>query len=565
MSDLLEEFAQGIASGLVDSSLLTCSRWAEHRIWTPPPFRGPMKFDRHPWQKEILDCDCDIVSVQKSAQMGLSVAGLVKALFYLDQKKTDVLYILPTATLASDFAKARLDQITGLSPDLKDMFPGASNVGLKTTGDKANMFIRGSIAESGLVSVPVGVAIVDEFDRCSPKAMSLVLERLSGHDKKHFFGLSTPTLPNFGINKQYQLGTMEQFRFPCPCCGKKIELLWPDKEKGIEGCIEICGEHSTDEDCHRSYFKCPECGGKLPHENKSEWLAKAYWEATQRAHGHRSFLINQMYSGTITPGELVVAYFKGQSDDAAQVEFVNQKLGEPHLLEGARVTDPIIDSCLSDHRTEDARPDVADRMITVGIDVGTFLDIVVAEYLYDREPGYEPHLNSVCKVLWTGRLPGSDFGILDRLLSEWQVQYACIDSQPETVNAKAFCRRFPGHASVVQYRRGTTGHEIKEAKDDDRVSVLTVDRTSFLDMSLGRFHKQRIQLPQNISGVFREHVQNLVRTYELDDIGKPKAAYVSLGADHQCHALALTEVAHMKNYSKTTGRTIKPGEGLSNF
>jgi len=553
-----DEFCKEISRGLIDLSLTKCSRWAEHRVWMPPPYAGKFSFERFPWQRDILNCREPIVTVQKAAQMGFSVVGLIKALYKVDTEKIDVLYILPTAALAGDFAKARLDQMVAFSPELRNMFIGSNNVGLKTTAEHAHIFIRGSIAESGLVSVPVGVAIVDEYDRCNPKSMSLVTERLAAHEQKHFFGLSTPTLPNFGINKQYLLGTMEKFRFPCPSCDKTIELIWPD-------CIEICGGHSTDPDCHKSYFKCSECCNKLHHKAKSEWLSKAKWEATQKAYGHRSFHLNQMYGPAITPGELVVAYFKGQADDAAQVEFVNQKLGEPHLLEGARITDIIIDSCLGEHRTDDARPRDSSRMIVMGIDVGTFLDIVVAEYLYDQDPGYEPHLNSVCKVLWAGRLPGNDFEVLDRLMREWQVHHAAIDFQPETVLAKAFCRRFYGHASVVQYRRGTSGHEIKEAFDDERVSILTIDRTAFLDMSLGRFHKQRTILPNNISGVFREHLQNLVRTYEMDEYGKPKAVYVSLSADHQAHALTLTEVAHMMAYSCQTGRNIKAGEKTHEF
>lgn len=561
----MAEFGKSITDGLVSRTLTTCARWAEHRIHTPPPYAGPLSFRKFPWQVEILNAMEPYVTVQKAAQMGFSVAGLIKSLYMVDERKTDVLYVLPTQNLASDFAKARLDQMVTLSPALRGMFIGSNNVGLKTTAAHSHIFIRGSVAESGLVSVPVGCAIVDEYDRCNPKAMSLVLERLAAHESKHFFGLSTPTLPNFGINKQYLLGTQERYRFPCPSCGRKIELLWPDEKKGIKGNIEICGTHSTDSDCHKSFFRCDLCDAPLPHESKAEWLARAYWEATNPAHGHRSFHLNQMYGPAITPGELVVAYFKGQADEAYQVEFVNQKLGEPHLLEGARVTDQIIDACLRNHRLEDARPITANRQIVMGVDVGTFLDIIVAEYLYTADPGYEPHLNSICKVLWMGRLPGDDFNVIDRLMAEWQIQYCCIDFQPETVLAKAFARRFHGHASVVQYRKGTTGHEIKEAFDDERVSILTVDRTSFLDMSLGRLHKQRTLLPANTSGVFREHVQNLVRTYELDEFGKPKAVYVSLGADHQAHALNLTEVAHMMAYSRQTGRNIAAGENVRDF
>lgn len=565
MDDLLADFAQQFSEKLTNRTLTSCSRWAEHRIHTPPPYAGPLSFSKFPWQRGILDADSSFVSIQKAAQLGLSVAGLIKTLFMVDQEHTDVLYVLPTQNLASDFAKARLDQIVAMSPHLRGMFIGTNNVGLKTTAGHSHIFIRGSIAESGLVSVPVGTAVIDEFDRCNPRSMALVLERMAAHIKKHLFDLSTPTLPNFGINKQYLLGTQERFRFKCPHCNHTIELLWPDERKGIKGNIEICGTHSTDPDCHKSRLICNACNGYLPHEHKAKWLENAFWEATAKAHDHRSFQINQMYGCAMTPGELVVAYFKGQSDDAAQVEFVNQKLGEPHLLEGARVTESIIEQCLRDHRLEDPRPNDASRQIVMGVDVGTFLDIVVAEYLYDRDPGYEPHLNSICKVLWSARLPGSDFEVLDRLMHEWQVQYCCLDFQPETILAKAFARRFHGYASVVQYRKGTTGHEIKEALDDERVSILTIDRTAFFDMALGRLHKQRTLLPVNIGGVFKEHIQNLVRTYEINDIGKPKAVYVSLGADHQAHALTLTEVAHMRSYSRQTGRAISSHESTRDF
>ena len=217
---LLDNFAKDLASGLIDNSLTKCSRWSEHRIWTPPPYPGPLSFEKFPWQREILNARDPMVSVQKAAQMGLSVAGMIKTLYMVSWDKVDVLYVLPTAKLAGKFAKARLDAMVAMSPELRGMFIGSNNVGLKTTVDHAHIYIEGSVSESGLVSSPVGVVVVDEFDRCNKDTMALVMERLAAHEDKHFFGLSTPTLPHFGINKQYLLGTQERFRFPCPRCGK---------------------------------------------------------------------------------------------------------------------------------------------------------------------------------------------------------------------------------------------------------------------------------------------------------------------------------------------------------
>lgn len=558
----LEDFAAIIAKTMVDNSLTSCSRWAENRIFMPKPHDGPLRFAKFPWQPTILNSNEPTISVMKAAQMGFSVTGLIKALYKVDQEREDVLYVLPTRDLASDFASARLDAMVALSPPLVDLFTKKNNVGLKTTRHHSHIFIRGSIAESGLVSVPVGTAIVDEFDRCNPDAMSLVKERLSAHDKKQFFGLSTPTMPEFGINEQYLLGTQEHFFFKCPFCSRWTELLWPD-------CVEIHGDCATSADVHDSFYFCKECKHRLEHEHKADWLKGARWEATHKAYGHRSFWINQMYGPEMTPGEMVIAYFEAQGDEKANVQWHNQKMGLPYLMEGAKVTEGIINECLGPYRMDSCDyPQDSSRMITMGVDVGQFLDIVIRESIYTEDPGNEPHLHSICKVLWQGRLAGGDFPGLDMLMEQWQVLHCCVDFQPETELAKQFARRMgTKNVSLVQYREGVTGDEIKKLEDETGVVTLTVDWVNMMDRSLGRMHKgkSKMLLPQDIGGIFREHVQAPSRTYILDKYGRPKAIYLNKKPDHQAHALLLSEVAHMRAYSRSTGRPIRAGENFCHF
>jgi hypothetical protein len=562
---MFAEFAKLIAQTMIDNSLDSCARWAQNKICMPKPHEGPIDWAKFPWQPTILNCDEAMVSVMKAAQMGFSVTGLIKALYKVDQEREDVLYVLPTRDLASDFASARLDALVALSPALKGLFPNKNNVGLKTTKHHSHIFIRGSIAESGLVSVPVGTAIVDEFDRCNPDAMALVKERLAAHDKKQFFGLSTPTTPEFGINEEFLKGTQEHFFFKCPSCGHQIELLWPE-------CVEIHGDCSTDPAVHDSFYHCPRphCRKRLEHHLKYEWLKLARWEATAKAFGHRSFWINQMYGPAITPGELVIAYFEGQDDEKANIQWHNQKLGVPYLMKGGKVTDAIINDCIGTHRMDDpnARPQDSSRMITMGVDTGTFLDVNIRESIYTSDPGNEPHLHSIAKVLWQGRLAGHDFHGLDALMAEWQVLHCCIDFQPETELAKAFARRMGTKVvSLVQYREGVTGDEIKVAEDEDGVKILTVDWVNMMDRSLGRLHKgkEKCLLPQDISGLFKEHVMAPSRTYILDKYNRPKATYQANKPDHQAHAFLLSEVAHLRAYSRSTGRPIRAGENLYHF
>lgn len=514
----------------------------------PKPVEGPLRFDKFPWQPTILDCQEEMVSIRKGAQIGFSVAGMIKALHRVDAVREDVLYILPTDKNASQFAQARLDSIVNLSPELKNLFIGANSVGLKKTSHHTHIYIKGSMSEANLVSVPVGCVVIDEYDRCNVKALGLALKRMSGHDQRHLFALSTPTLPEYGIDALYQQGTKEEFTFRCPSCSKYIALRWPES-------FEVCGDGATDPDVAKSRLKCYECQATLPHETKADWLKSPKWQPSQKSPGHRSFSISQLYSFTEKPQQIAIDYHRGLGNEIVMIEFMNQTIGAPYIMAGGKVTDTEINRNIGTHRKTDDPPQ--GKMITMGIDVGTMLDIAVVQYDYDEDPWLEPHLRSRAKLLWEGRIPSEGgWSQLDQMMSEWQVQGACIDFQPETNLARAFCRRFHGFAEMVQYRKGTEQEEIKE-KEDDRVPILTVNRTAFLDYSVGRLHSDRITLPADLSHTWREHILAINRTYVLDEYGKPKAAYLSDKADHSCHSLALAEVAHIRAYERSFGRTAK--------
>ena len=329
------------------------------------------------------------------------------------------------------------------------------------------------------------------------------------------------------------------------------EFFWPD-------CMEIIGETVQDPRCRESFLKCADCGGRIEHEEKLEFLQKAYWEpsAVECDSDSRSFYINQLYSYTVRPSEIVVAYFRGLGDEAAATEFYNSKLGLPYIGEGAQVTDEKIDPCLRSHTKNDPRPKVGgERLITMGVDQGKFNYITVMEFFID-EMGRDLNVASNGKLLWEGKLLGSEFDRLDILMRDWQVLQCVIDADPEINEARRFARRFPGYVTLCRYRRGVAGKEISLAEDELGATIATVDRTNWIDATLSRFHNKRILLPADLSREFREHIKNVVRTYEKDDTGNPRAKYVETGADHFTHALTYAEIALPLAASYVTNRNI---------
>lgn len=547
----LDDFKVTLVDGLKGNSLTSCSRWSARRRIMGGDFPGPYTWKYHPWTREMHDSPAGFNYAMKGAQLGVTEVVINRSFYIIDRLKRDVLYVLPTTVTATDFSKARFGGALALSPYLKSLFTDTNAVGLKQAGENV-LYIRGSRGDSNLVSIPVSELILDEVDRMEQSQVWLALERLSGKLHKHVWGISTPTIPNYGIHKLYNSSTQEHFMFQCPCCSRQTELIFPE-------CLELRGEHVTDARCAESFLKCKECGGKLEHADKPNFLKNAYWEAFDKNANPevRGFHISQLYSFTVTPGELAVAYFRGFGDELAQKEFHNSKLGKPFIGDGAKVDDVMLDKCIAIHTKDDERPSGPGRLITMGIDRGKWNYLNVDEWFID---GFSSDINAsaFCKTLFQYEFHENDFNkIADEAMREWQVLACVIDADPGPNEARQFARRFEGFVWLCRYR-GRKSKEITISEEEGGAPMATVDRSHWISAALGRFKTStpRIALPQDISHNYREHIKAVVATYIRDDDGNPQLDYVSTGADHFAHARTYSEIALPFAASLTTGQNI---------
>lgn len=552
---LAKELVSAIAEGLTSQSLTVCSRWAAERRVMGAPFPGRYSWAKHPWVRELHDSQAPYTWCMKGAQLGITEVAINRAFFTLDVLKRDVLYVLPTQLGATDFSKSRFGVALEHSPYLKGMFSDVNAVGLKRAGANT-LYIRGSKGRAGLKSVPVSEMILDELDEFDQDKLWLALERLSGQVHKHVWGISTPTVPEFGVHKQYGKSTQEHYFFRCPACRRWTELIWPD-------CIEICGTNIDDPKIRDSFIKCKECSARLDQRSKPEWLSDGVWRPTNAnaAPEVRGFHVNQLYSFTINPAELVTSYFRGFGDELAAQEFHNSKLGQPFIGDGAKVDDEMLTRSIGNYSMQDARPGRgAGRLVTMGCDQGKTAHIVIAEW-FKINRCKDVSASHFCRVLWGEEC--SDQIVwkrLSELMSEWQILYCVLDADPELNLARDFCRKFEGYAAVTRYRELKDSQEVRESEKESGSPMLTIDRTTFLTNSLGRFkaNPSRIQLPRDIPAKFKEQMKNLTRTYQRVDKSKanpegtPTAMYVATGPDHYAHALTYAELALYRAPHSTT-------------
>lgn len=473
----------------------------------------------------------EMIVSQKAAQLGFTEWALNKTFFKIGVERVDCLYVLPARTPdATDFSSSRFDVALELSPSLENMFSDVKNVGHKRAGT-ANLYVRGSRARSALKSIPVGFIVFDEVDEMETDNIPLAMERTSGQRVSQILMLSTPTVDDYGINSYFKNTTQDHFFFRCPHCGVLTELTYPE-------CLVITAEDYSDPKIMESYYICKECKGRLEHEDKPNWLSSGRWVQQFPDKKNRGCTMPQMYSfgKAGVPGHFAIAALKAQENPADEQEFYNSKLAKTHVVDGAKVTDEQILECKGNHQ-RGPQP----GLITMGVDVGRWLHVEIDQWFYDdRIRTVDINAAAFCRVINQTKV--REFAELHRLMREYNVTYCVIDMLPERRHSLDFALSFPGQVSMCIYGNGITGKGLNHHPSDIEPKV-TVDRTSWLDLSLGRFRTRQISLPVDTNQEYKLHVKNLVRVYEKDDDGNVTGKYVKVGDDHYGHARNYAEIA----------------------
>lgn len=527
---LLEFVAERISTNLRRKSIRKCSEWAEEYRIMGKPFPGPYTFRYHPWCRDMHDADSQFVIGRKCAQVGYTEVCLNRTFFEIDIHGGSVLYVLPASNPdASDFSSSRFDPALELSQHLSKLFSDVKNVGHKRAGS-ANLFIRGSRSRNQLKSLPAGLLIFDEVDEMVQENIPLALERASGQEVKQFYLISTPTIENYGIEAYFDDSTQDHYFFPCPHCGKQTELSFPE-------CLVIPTDDYRDSKIQESHLVCKECGYELNQKAKPEYLGRGSWVSSYPDRDIRGFYIPQLYSYTISPPELASAYLKSLISPASEQEFYNSKLGVPHTVEGAQVTEDEITRAIGNYKM--VQSSGTDTFTTMGVDIGKQLHFEIDEYIFDPKNLRDLNLAAKCRVLRIGTL--QHFEQLDALMHEYKINFCVIDAQPERRKSIEFAQRFWGFVRVAYYSPIQSGKKI--TVHDEKEHSVTVDRTEWLDLSLGRFRRDTIKIPMDTPRDYKEHIKALVRVYKEDKDGNPIGIYVNKKADHFGHARNYAEIA----------------------
>lgn len=437
--------------------------------------------------------------------MGVSTAMILWTLWLCktNQASRGIAYWLPTDGDLRDFVHTKLNPMIAQNPDAfhdARIASGADNVGLKFMWNTPTYW-RGIKSKSAVKSISADALIFDEFDECDPAQVTQARERTSASDVKLIRELSTPTIPDFGINKRFLETDQRTVMFQCQACAH-----WLSLEESFPQCMM---RHKNGE----WYRGCTKCKAVLD-LSKFQWVSKQH---LNKIHGYQ---ISQLYSPWTILADLMHEYeiteFPGH--------FQNHKLGLPYIGATDRVTkEQVLALCdpLSPMRHQSQTPTVA------GIDVGKVLHCVV---MSPTRPS---------RILFIGEL--LSFEEIDGVISRYGVKGLVIDAMPETHKVRELTDKYKAKAWACWYN---------ESKDptawDDENNKVSAPRTETLDSCTKEIHDSKLILPQRDRVVeeFATHCANLIKTVETDDeTGDKRYVYRRVGPDHYRHAYNYAKIA----------------------
>lgn len=361
------------------------------------------------------------------------------------------------------------------------------------------VFFRGLESKAGVKSLSADASIYDELDESDQSQVAQAKKRMSASDIKFVRELSTPTLPDYGINRRFQESDQHYYAFKCDGCSH-FNIL----EQTFPNCFK--------QDRQGNYYRaCSRCQKDITH-------VQGVWAQTERS-DLRGYHISQLYSPFVKPNDIMKEYQTTQFIS----HFYNHVIGVPYLNSTDRVTEnQVLELCnpMLKMAHESISPTV------MGIDQGSKLHCVIIQ---------KQNL-----VRWVGEL--DHFEQVDALVKRFNIKSIVIDAMPETRKARELSNRLRGKVWLNWYNDNQKGSYAW--KEDER--QVSVNRTESLDVGTDLILNQGLKLPQRSPEIemFAKHCSNIAKVAEENPItGSKKYVYKKIGPDHYRHALNYALIA----------------------
>lgn len=484
----------------------------------------PLDFARYPFIPEIIDERHRFVTILKGAQMGFTIACIIRALELAKSRKfRGIGYFFPTEGEVSDFAQARFGPMMSANHHEWGRFVKDTNsVSLKRINDTFLYFRGAGQQGSGTAkkstskqkSIPLDDYSLDEADEMSPSRIDAIQRRLDGSLDPSEVWLSTPTLPEYGVDMRYAKSDQRVWMWRCTHCDD-----WTCLEDSYPDCIaEPTGREA--------FYLCmnKRCGKPLERV-RGQWVPRV----TEIRLDHAGYWVSQLSSPTRTAQDVIDA--RDEADEKGrQKEFQNQVLAAAY----AEVDEQITEEMLNARVKDDVRKQGSDEgPCAMGVDPGKIHWYQVRKRVSEVDT----------VVVAQGK--ANDYETLDRVAKAYNVESGIMDKGADSTSVDNFCKAHAGWYGCLYVEQKSTTPDWNHKEREVKVGRTRLLTESFNDLLNARvsYHRKDEFWEKH----FVPQMKNLKKTTITDEVtGDQKSRWVVTGTqknDHMRHADAYCYLA----------------------
>jgi phage terminase large subunit GpA-like protein len=452
--------------------VLSVSAWAdEYRVLTGKQAgeRGRYRTARTPFIREIQDClsalsrVTDIV-VKKSSQVGITEATVNFIGYAMEHAPAPMMVMMPTLESRDAWKVQKLNPLLQETPCVRELLGGVRSRDAANRQDLIDfpggvLFLAGGNSPNSYAQKSVRYLVLDDLDRFPEEigeegdVITLAEGRTKAFARSKRLYISTPTVKDGLIDRQWQKSDQRTYHVACPHCGARQPLDWggPDLPYGIKWT-----KHANGEIINARYL-CRECAAEIHEHHKPALLAGGVWIAAHPERAMRGYHISALYAPIgLGPSwlELARGWHDAQASTATLRAFINTQLGEAWEERGESI-DP--NTLLNRLEVYPAAP--PPRVRGVGIDVQKDrIEVSLLEFGDGEEAWYIDHL------IVEGDTAGLD--PWDELADELDAlapDCGGIDSGYNADQVYAFCKKRPW----LYVCKGIEGRGKTLTEDDD--------------------------------------------------------------------------------------------------
>ncbi len=500
------------------------SFWAERNriIRDEAGLSRPYSFRGRRFLREIQDDLAPRVVLIKGPQVGATEVAINRVFWWIAVSSRDVLYVMPTDRDVSTFSAGRFAHALDRSEAVADLFAEVDNVSHKRARSGANLYLRGAGADSALKSIPVAGLVLDEYDEMSPHSVDLARDRTSGQVDAWEFDLSTPTLPGFGIDREYRASDRRVWRVPCPRCGAEASLEWPDS---------VGGDPLNEPD--RVSWRCRACGEPWTEEEKLRAVDAGSWVEEDPGASIHGYRLSQLLSPVRRAADHARRWSLAQGD-LKRLRGFYAAMALPHVGTGARFDSSMLEEArAAGSASEPAPPARNDGRTAAGVDAGVNRHYVeVSRFLGERK---EVVLVRIAR----------DYSEVEAILRRYGVTVVVLDANPNTERARELQRRLNSESGTARVWLAFYSDDMKiPVRWHGEQGTVTARRTELLDQVYARYASRRVSLYRDVPAEYDQHFGALSRIEDAErERGNIRARWESTGPDHFAHAAAYCELA----------------------